>query len=42
MIAEVMYSAADDATVHAGWMTWKKNATGKEYLFHGKDRAGNG
>ena len=42
MISEAMYGAADDAAAHAGWMTWKKNATGKEYLFHGKDRAGNG
>ncbi len=42
MMAEAMYSAADDAAAHSGWMTWKKNATGKEYLFHGKDRAGNG
>ena len=42
MIAEALYGAADDAAAHAGWMTWKKNATGKEYLFHGRDRAGNG
>ena len=42
MIAEALYSASDDAAAHAGWMTWKKNATGKEYLFHGRDRAGNG
>lgn len=42
MIAAAWYQARDALAPFAGWMTWKKNGGGKEYLFYGQDRAGNG
>jgi hypothetical protein len=40
MLASNWYERAAAAKI--GWMTWKTNSSGKEYLFHGHDRAGNG
>ena len=42
MIAAAWYQARDALVPFSGWMTWKKNGGGKEYLFYGHDRAGNG
>lgn len=40
MLASNWYARRD--AQKTGWMTWKKNSAGKEYLFHGTDNAGNG
>jgi hypothetical protein len=40
MLASNWYARLDARKL--GWMTWKTNPSGREYLFHGKDRAGNG
>ena len=42
MIAAAWYEARDELARYPGWLTWKKNGAGTEYLFQGSDRAGNG
>ena len=42
MLARSLYDARTDLARFQGWMTWKKNGGGREYLFRGQDRHGNG